>query len=138
MIGSGGPGVPAVVALVPRILVVDDEPDILESLRDLLECSFADAHVQTATCGEDAIALVEAERPDALVTDFRMPGMDGLELLGHLPQGPRMAVLMVTAYTQASLELAAARAGVCAILPKPIVVADFLQAVSSCLADTSA
>jgi len=63
-----------------RILVVDDEPDIVESLQDLLV--FAGFHVETAENGQEAVDLLATTRPfDLVITDMKMPRMDGLELL---------------------------------------------------------
>jgi type IV pilus assembly protein PilB len=66
----------------PRVLVVDDDPQLLEAVRDLL----LEAHydVATASGGGDALALVYQAPPDLVLTDLQMPGMDGLELLKRL------------------------------------------------------
>ena len=64
----------------PRILVVDDEPEVVETLRDILV--FKGFDVETAENGAEAIdRLKSAHHFDLLITDLRMPGMDGLELL---------------------------------------------------------
>jgi type IV pilus assembly protein PilB len=65
-----------------RILVVDDDTALLEVLRDTLESERYD--VVTASNGVDALAGVYLERPDLILTDLKMPGMDGLELLKKL------------------------------------------------------
>ena len=62
-----------------RVLAVDDQEDALALLRDALESAGAD--VMTAVDGQQAIALIERERPDVLVSDIGMPGMDGFELI---------------------------------------------------------
>ena len=65
--------------MIPRVLCVDDEPEILEGLRDILRRRFT---VVTATSGRDALALVEEHEPFvAIVSDLTMPGMDGAHLL---------------------------------------------------------
>ncbi|HWW93818.1 MAG TPA: ATPase, T2SS/T4P/T4SS family, partial [Vicinamibacteria bacterium] len=65
-----------------RVLVVDDDPALLEVLREILEGErYA---VSTASNGVDALASVYLERPDLILTDLKMPGMDGLELLKRL------------------------------------------------------
>jgi CheY-like chemotaxis protein len=65
-----------------RILVVDDDPALLEVLRDTLESERYE--VVTASNGVDALAGVYLERPNLILTDLKMPGMDGLELLKKL------------------------------------------------------
>jgi type IV pilus assembly protein PilB len=65
-----------------RVLLVDDDPALLEVLREILESErYA---VGTASNGVDALASVYLERPDLILTDLKMPGMDGLELLKRL------------------------------------------------------
>src|SRR3954470_11752514 len=63
----------------PRVLCVDDDVDVLESLRDILRRRF---DVSTAQSGRDALALVEEHEPFvAVLSDMAMPGMDGAHLL---------------------------------------------------------
>jgi DNA-binding NarL/FixJ family response regulator len=81
------------------MLLVDDEPDILESLRSLLESSIGSLKVITATSGRLGLDLLDRERVDVIVSDFKMPGMDGIEFLyqcrRHHPSIPRV---MLTAF----------------------------------------
>lgn len=63
----------------PRILCVDDEPNILSALQRLLRAEAV--LVRTATSGADALALMETETMDLVISDMRMPGMDGTQLL---------------------------------------------------------
>lgn len=62
----------------PRILLVDDEPQVLKSLHRLLRSRF---EVETAAGGHEALAKLELFRPDVVISDFRMPVMNGAELL---------------------------------------------------------
>lgn len=68
------------------VLVVDDDPLILASVAAVLDA--AGFRVWTTDSGEEAVRLVERVRPDVVVTDLRMPGMDGLSLLDRLAQRP--------------------------------------------------
>src|SRR5207249_1688354 len=72
-----------------RVLLVDDEPSILVALRSLVERRGWEALV--ASSGIEALALLDGTggRPDAVVTDFSMPGMDGLELLAAIRRRDR-------------------------------------------------
>ncbi|MFA5943249.1 MAG: response regulator [Candidatus Thermoplasmatota archaeon] len=63
------------------LLLVDDEPDILDSVRALLESSIHGLKVITASSGRAGLDLLERERVDLIVSDFKMPGMDGIEFL---------------------------------------------------------
>ena len=82
-----------------RLLLVDDEPDILETVRALLEFKLPNLQVTVAPSGLAAMAMLERQPFDVLVTDYRMPGMDGAQLAAEaMKRWPRMRVLMVTAY----------------------------------------
>jgi two-component system KDP operon response regulator KdpE len=77
------------------ILVVDDEPPIVRLVRAKLQ---ADGYaVVTAARGEEALALLEDQRPDLVVLDLMMPGMDGFETLRHIREQSQLPVIMLTA-----------------------------------------
>lgn len=79
-----------------RLLVVDDEPNIVELLSASLR--YAGFEVQTAQNGADALRIARAFRPDLLVLDVMMPGMDGFDVVRRLNgEGPRIPVLFLTA-----------------------------------------
>lgn len=81
------------------ILVVDDEPAVRDSLRLLLED--LGARVLTARDGEEGLALAEAARPHVVLTDLRMPRLDGWELLKRLRRSARLGstpVIAMSAY----------------------------------------
>lgn len=91
---------PAAPSLRPWvILLVDDEPDILASIKTLVEASFDSVKVLTAPSGRVGLELLERERVDLIISDLRMPGMDGIEFLyqarRHHPNLPRV---MLTAF----------------------------------------
>jgi DNA-binding NtrC family response regulator len=77
-----------------KVLVVDDEPDIVGSLRVFLRYALQDVEVRTATSAAQALEVLHHEPVDLVVADYRMPGMDGLQLLeavGRLAPGvPRI------------------------------------------------
>ncbi len=70
------------LAVKPRILVIDDEAAIRDSLRMILE--YEDYQFMGAATGQEGIAAVQRERPDLVLLDIKMPGMDGLEVLRKL------------------------------------------------------
>src|ERR1043166_7614599 len=89
---------PAAGAGAPTVLVVDDEPDILTSMAAFLAV-FLGWRVETADSGSKALQVLSSRAIDVVVTDYRMPGMDGLELLSRVRRkAPRVPVLVVTAY----------------------------------------
>lgn len=82
-----------------RILVVEDEPDIRELLAELLGTGIENAVVEAREDGPSALRAIAATPPDLIVTDFKMPGMNGLEFLqasrAMAPETPRV---LMTAY----------------------------------------
>ncbi|MCA9493725.1 MAG: response regulator, partial [Myxococcales bacterium] len=82
-----------------RVLVCDDESTVRRALRRLL--TTGGYRVVEADCGEDALAMVEAEAPDVLVTDVLMPGMNGFELAKACRKlHPRLPIVFVSGYTR--------------------------------------
>jgi CheY-like chemotaxis protein len=110
------------------VLVVDDEPDMLVGVARILRR----AHYEcvTAASAEEAMTLFERRRPDLILTDLRMPGMDGLALLRAVRnQLPPTPVVICTAYASEATAQEALAAGASAFLPKPFTGAQLLDAV---------
>ena len=93
---------------MPRILVVDDEPDILESLGDLFAAALDQVEVVTAPSGDHALGILSAQRIDLVVSDYKMPGMNGLQFLEKArtlaPQVPR---ILMTAFPDLEIAISA-------------------------------
>jgi thioredoxin reductase (NADPH) len=106
---------------VPVVLLVDDEPDVLESLADLVEHGFSYEAVK-ARSGREALDILRRQRVDAVVSDFRMPAMDGCEFLREAKaRHPAIPRFMLTAYPTPEVEQEACNdIGVCALLHKPV------------------
>ena len=88
-------------AMARRILIVDDEPDILKFLTKLL--SSQGYLVVTATNGLEALEKVEEEKPDAIILDVLMPGLDGWETLKRLKENEatgNIPVIMLTSQSK--------------------------------------
>ncbi len=112
-----------------HVLLVDDEESILYVFRKYLER--AGYAVSTATGAAQAIALFEAQSIDALVTDQRMPGMQGDALVGHLRAArPGLPAIIVTAYAAECSPLLQD----VAVLNKPVPPAELVAAVQRALA----
>lgn len=111
------------------VLIVDDEADIRVSLEQLLEAKLP-VRCRSAAGGRDALAMLEADGDvDLVVTDYKMPDMDGLELLAAL-QGrrPGMPVFLLTAFPDAQLANKVHHQGG-RFFPKPADLDELLQAV---------
>jgi len=122
-----------------RVLLVDDEPSILVALRSLVERRGWEALV--ARSGIEALALLDGTggRPDAVVTDFSMPGMDGLELLAAIRRRDRhLPVILLTAHGSERLASGARQAGACAFLAKPFDIDELSQALEGALREAPA
>jgi CheY-like chemotaxis protein len=102
------------------VLLVDDDPLILEVLRTILDLEEFD--VVTASDGREALAAVEAARPDVVVCDVMMPDVDGLEVCRRLKSDPRtsdLPVILLTARDRPEDHQAGDEAGCDAYLTKP-------------------
>lgn len=113
-----------------RIIVADDEPDVLQHFRECLE-DLGHTVVATVSTG---VALVEqtlALRPDLIVTDVKMPGMDGIDAAVQISQDSLpIPVILVSAYYDEELIERATSDHVLAYLVKPVRRADFAPAIA--------
>jgi two-component system, OmpR family, KDP operon response regulator KdpE len=80
-----------------RILVVDDAPDVVESVRLGFTLQWRDVEVLGAGTGEQALDVIEAERPDVVLLDVGLPGVDGFGVLREIRLFSDVPVLMLTA-----------------------------------------
>ena len=115
-----------------HVLAVDDEPDALTLVKEVLEA--AGAQVTTASSAQAALELIATARPDVLVADIGMPGMDGLELIQRLRQSDDPAVRAIpaaalTAYVRSEDRKQALESGYAMHLAKPIDPAELVSAV---------
>ena len=101
-----------------RVVVVDDEPKMAEAIASALERSGHECVVFTS--GREALEEILARAPDVVVTDWRMEGLDGLELLRKIHAArPATPVILVTAYGDVPSAVAAMRAGAFDYVTKP-------------------
>jgi DNA-binding NtrC family response regulator len=111
-----------------RILIVEDDPIFLRPLQRTLEVAGYD--VVTAPSGEDAVDLLKGDDVDLVVTDKRLPGMDGVELVRRLKADhPDQAVVVMTAYGTIESAVEAVRLGAADYLVKPFDAAEVLMVV---------
>ena len=116
--------------LTTRVVVVDDDPAVRSVLAQILADEGFEI-VSTAAGGAEAIALAQSLRPDAVVLDVRMPGMDGIEAARRIrPLGKDMRVVMLSAYDDATLQREAAEAGADVFLVKGCALLDLVDALT--------
>jgi len=117
------------------ILVVDDEPDICETVKDLLESCIAGAHVRTARSGRAALELLTREHVDLIVTDYKMPGMNGVQLLSAAEKvAPGLPHILITAFDPELVRELGSRAARENIVRKPFDGAKLVDQVERALA----
>lgn len=113
-----------------RILVVDDDPALLQALPHMLRLRLQNLHVDTAESAQLALELVQAQRYDVIVSDIKMPGMDGFDLLAALQHlWPETPVLLITGHGEHDMAIRALRGGAYDYILKPIDRDDFSAAV---------
>ncbi|MEO5585964.1 MAG: response regulator transcription factor [Flavobacteriales bacterium] len=117
-----------------KVLLVDDEEDILELLRYNLERE--GILVYTAVNGRDALKVAKAERPDLVVLDIMMPGMDGVEVCNELRKLPGLEdtlILFLSARTEDYSHIAGYEAGADDYINKPVRPKVFVNKVQALL-----
>jgi two-component system, response regulator, stage 0 sporulation protein F len=98
------------------LLVVDDE----EVIRDYFQKVLSDYRVMTAATGEEALVIVRHQRPDIILLDFRLPGVDGIQILKKIKKIDKsIAVVMLSAFGDSKICGQATKCGAYAFLPKP-------------------
>jgi two-component system response regulator MprA len=115
-----------------RILVVDDDRSVRESLRRSL--AFNGYQVELASDGQAALDAVLAQRPDAMVLDVMMPRLDGLEVCRRMrAAGDELPILVLTARDAVSDRVAGLDAGADDYLPKPFALEELLARLRALL-----
>ena len=106
---------------MPRtVMLIEDEPDL--RLMERLQLELAGYRVVEADSAEDALSLLEAAEPDAILLDLGLPGMDGWELLSRLREAgrfPRIPVIVVSAHASPGRDAEAFRMGCRGYITKP-------------------
>jgi PAS domain S-box-containing protein len=123
-----------------KILVVDDEPDTRELLRQGLE--YCGATVSVAGSAAEAVEAIMAKLPDILISDIGMPGVDGYNLIRQIRRlpaanGGKLPAIALTAYTRTEDRLQALRAGYDMHVPKPVELAELVAVAASVVRRTS-
>jgi two-component system, OmpR family, alkaline phosphatase synthesis response regulator PhoP len=115
-----------------RVLVVDDQPHVRRIVSAKLQK--AGYEVLVAEDGEEALAMAREQRPDVLVADYRMPGIDGMDLCRMLQDDPATAnipVVLLTAYDAQVLQQPLGNANIRVMVSKPFSASDILRVVSN-------
>lgn len=115
-----------------RLLLIDDEADVQYSFRRILDNP--EMELRTASSGEEGLNLLSSFKPDLVIMDIRLGGMNGLETLRQMRQvSPKLPVIMMTAYGTTQTAIEAMKLGAYDYLLKPFEVPRLKQIVSSAL-----
>lgn len=117
--------------MVRNLLLVDDQRDILRLLRNTLETlKNKDIKIYEAQSGEEAMLESSRHSVDLLVSDYKLPGISGVELMHKVrARHPEVKVIFITGMTERKMREEMLNAGAFAIFDKPIPIADFLDSV---------
>ena len=119
--------------MAAEILLVDDDPDLLKLIG--MRLSAAGYRVRSAESGESALAQIAVARPAVVVTDLRMPGIDGMQLFEQINvQHPTLPVIILTAHGTIPDAVAATQRGVFGFLTKPFDPQELLKKVAQAAA----
>ena len=117
-----------------HVLIVDDQKDVSRLLRSALETIEQGLKVSEAPSGEEAILEASRSKIDLLIADYRLPGINGVELMKKFrARNPNGKVIMVSGIADPRHLKEVSEAGADAFFPKPVPMSDFLSAVERCL-----
>src|SRR5512136_1177258 len=115
-----------------NVLIVDDDPKLLKMLQRTL--IYEGFHVRSATNGNEALAEIQAHRPEVVVLDWLMPGLDGLGVLAHLREaGDKTLVLMLTARGAVENRVEGLESGADDYLVKPFAPSELVARIHALL-----
>ena len=115
-----------------NIFIVDDEPGVLKVIEQTLKS--LDCNVTCFDKAADCLEQIRLDGCDLLITDVRMPDMDGIELTTKAKQtNPNLSVLVITGYADIPMAIRAIKTGATDFIEKPLKRDTFLQAVESVL-----
>ncbi len=121
------------MSTMPTVLLVDDDPELLRLLSMRLHA--AGLNVKTASNGEEALGFIRVARPQAVITDLRMEGLDGMTLFHRIHQvDPGLPVIVLTAHGTIPDAVDATRRGVFGYLTKPYEAPELIALVKRAIA----
>jgi CheY-like chemotaxis protein len=122
------------MADVKKVLVVDDHFEMLEMLRSMLELSNEECEVLAVPSAEEGLMELRRTHFDLVITDVRLPGMSGFDLVRRIQKlGRDVPVIMITAYTTPEGQKEATNLGILRYFPKPLDTDAVLMAVQTAL-----
>lgn len=115
-----------------RFVAIDDQPQILETIRDMIHDEFPESDFKACTTGVEGLLLAGQFKPDVLLLDLRMKGMDGYEVCRQIRQNPElksMLVVAMTGYWKEETKAKAIDAGADIYIAKPFSAQELGRAI---------
>jgi two-component system nitrogen regulation response regulator NtrX len=118
--------------MFPSVLIVDDEPSIVQSLSGLL--SDEGYKVSTAFNGHDALKVIDSDSPDLVLLDIWMPGLDGIETLKEIKKyNPHVQVIIITGHGTIETAVKATKLGAFDLVEKPLSIDKIILTINNAL-----
>ncbi|MEP6886836.1 MAG: response regulator [Nitrospirales bacterium] len=115
---------------LPRILLVDDDPVLLQVLSETLRQRIPDLMIDTCLSGLQALERLQIADYDAVISDIKMPNLDGLALLGKIQSGwPHIPIILMTGHGEEELVNRGLQGGAFDFIHKPIDRESFIASV---------
>ena len=115
---------------LPRILLVDDDPVLLQVLPETLRLRIPELMIDTCLSGLQALERLKISDYDVVVSDIKMPSLDGLGLLGKIQSGwPNIPIILMTGHGEEELANRGLQAGAFDFVHKPIEREAFIASV---------
>lgn len=113
-----------------RVLLVDDEEEFTSALAERL--NLRGIHTSTSSRGEEALKMIEADPPQVVVLDMKMPGLSGKEILARIRSGhPEIGVILLTGQCPAGPEQSGLAPELCDYLMKPVNIEELIKKIRS-------
>ncbi|MCP4671537.1 MAG: response regulator [Desulfobacula sp.] len=117
-----------------KVLLVDDEKDFLEIMAQRMEARGFE--ITTAQSADQALSIIEKKPFDAIIMDFQMPGMDGMEALKAIKaKSPELQIILLTGYATVEKTVEAIKAGASDFLEKPADIEVLSDKIKKATAD---
>jgi DNA-binding response OmpR family regulator len=118
------------------VLIVEDEGILVKNLTRYLEREGFET--QAVSSGEQGLPMLDSFRPDAVLLDYNLPGMNGLEVLRRIRErDPQVKVIMITGHGNVQVAVDAMKAGASDYLSKPLVLSELKLLLDSVLANST-
>ena len=116
-----------------KVLIIDDDPLVIESLAICFELMWSEATVISATGGEKGIELAKTDSPDIIILDLGLPDMGGFVVLRHIRNFSDVPIVILTALHEDTAKLKGLELGADDYITKPFTPTDFLARVKCVL-----